>query len=100
MGDADWPFDQPPDCAAITLRSIVIDRQPILHVVHDADDHGWQFLGLEDADPDQAAVVSMEQIVALDASIRDVADLPPLFEAFYKGNRQCPSCGAVHPGRG
>jgi 3-hydroxyanthranilate 3,4-dioxygenase len=29
-----------------------------------------------------------------------VADLPPLFEAFYSGNRKCPRCGAVHPGKG
>jgi 3-hydroxyanthranilate 3,4-dioxygenase len=28
-----------------------------------------------------------------------VADLPPLFEAFYKGERKCPQCGAVHPGK-
>jgi 3-hydroxyanthranilate 3,4-dioxygenase len=29
-----------------------------------------------------------------------VADLPPLFEAFYSGNRKCPRCCAVHPGKG
>jgi 3-hydroxyanthranilate 3,4-dioxygenase len=28
-----------------------------------------------------------------------VADLPPLFEAFYSGRRECPKCGHVHPGR-
>lgn len=35
-----WPFDQPPDCAVITLRSIVFEGEPILHVVHDEADHG------------------------------------------------------------
>ncbi len=31
-----------------------------------------------------------------------VADLPPLYEAFYKSEdaRTCPSCNAVHPGKG
>ena len=29
-----------------------------------------------------------------------VADLPPLFEAFYQGERLCPRCGAAHPGKG
>ena len=31
-----------------------------------------------------------------------VADLPPLFEAFYasKEKRTCKHCGAVHPGKG
>lgn len=28
-----------------------------------------------------------------------VADLPPLFEAFYASERKCPQCGNVHPGR-
>jgi 3-hydroxyanthranilate 3,4-dioxygenase len=30
-----------------------------------------------------------------------VADLPPLFDAFYRDRaaRTCPSCGAVHPGK-
>ena len=28
-----------------------------------------------------------------------VADLPPLFEAFYSGSRQCPHCAHIHPGR-
>ena len=27
-----------------------------------------------------------------------VTDLPPLFEAFDRGKRQCPECGHVHPG--
>jgi hypothetical protein len=37
-----WPFDQPPNCAVLTLRSIVFGGAPILYVSHDADDHGWQ----------------------------------------------------------
>lgn len=28
-----------------------------------------------------------------------VEDLPPAFEAFFGGDRTCPHCGAVHPGR-
>jgi len=27
-----------------------------------------------------------------------VTDLPPVFEAFYGGDRTCPACGAIHPG--
>ena len=29
-----------------------------------------------------------------------VKDLPPLFDGFYAGRRQCPKCGHVHPGKG
>jgi len=39
----------------------------------------------------------------VELQVRDiVADLPPVFEAFYvsEGARTCPSCGALHPGRG
>jgi len=28
-----------------------------------------------------------------------VTDLPPLFEAFYSGRRECPKCGHLHPGK-
>ena len=28
-----------------------------------------------------------------------VRDLPPLFEAFYAGKRECPKCGHAHPGK-
>jgi 3-hydroxyanthranilate 3,4-dioxygenase len=28
-----------------------------------------------------------------------VRDLPPLFEAFYAGDRRCPGCGHEHPGK-
>jgi len=28
-----------------------------------------------------------------------VNDLPPLFEAFYSGSRECPNCGQIHPGQ-
>jgi 3-hydroxyanthranilate 3,4-dioxygenase len=28
-----------------------------------------------------------------------VSDLPPLFDHFYRGERKCPSCGEIHPGR-
>jgi 3-hydroxyanthranilate 3,4-dioxygenase len=39
----------------------------------------------------------------VELQVRDiVADLPPVFEAFYadESARECGSCGATHPGRG
>ena len=36
----------------------------------------------------------------VELNVKDIVqDLPPLFEQFYAGSRQCPSCGQVHPGR-
>jgi len=77
-----WKFDQPPNCAAITLRSIVFEGKPILHVVHDEEDHGWQFLSLGDADEEDVAVVAMSEIVELDPSVQDVAHIKPGYRAW------------------
>ena len=56
--EQDWPFDQPPDAAAITVRA-VLDGAPILLVSHDADDDGWQFLDGNEVDLDKAVLISM-----------------------------------------
>ena len=84
MANAPWAFDQPPDCAVITLRSIVFGGEPILHVTHDADDHGWQFLGNGDAKESDAAVVGLDEIVKLDPSVLEVADMPPGWHAWRR----------------
>jgi hypothetical protein len=84
----DWPFDQPRNCAVITLRPIVFEGAPILHVTHDEDDHGWQFLGWEDADVAQGAVVCLSHIVELDPSVLEVADLPPGWHAWRRSKTE------------
>ena len=61
----------------ISLLQIVFEGAPILHVSHDTDDHGWQFLKLDDARAEDASVVSLDQIVKLDPTVLAVADLPP-----------------------
>src|SRR5947208_3840827 len=72
-----WPFEQPRNCAVITLRQIMERTEPILHVTHDSDDHGWQFLGGGDARKEDAAVIALEEAVRLDPSVLQLADLPP-----------------------
>jgi hypothetical protein len=72
-----WPWDQGPNVAAITHRS-VLDGAPILFVSHDADDDGWQFLdGVTPNDASEARIVAMAQFLRLDPSLREIADLPP-----------------------
>ena len=73
---ADWPFDQTPNTAAITVRSI-LEGAPILHVSHDAEDDGWQFLDGRPVDTDEARLIAMRQALKIDPSLRQVADLPP-----------------------
>jgi hypothetical protein len=81
MGTPDWPFDQPQNCAAITLRSIVFDGKPILYVSHDGDDDGWQFLDGGSFDMADAAIVGLGEIVRRDASVLELADMPPGWSA-------------------
>jgi hypothetical protein len=77
LGDPElgWPFDQAPNAAALTVQSI-LSGQPILHVAHDADDHGWQFLDGRDVDVDQGRVIGMATALELDPTLREIADLP------------------------
>jgi hypothetical protein len=70
-----WPFDQPPNCAVITLRRIA-DGGPILFVSHDKDDDGWQFLDGDSVGMDEALVVSLKSMLERDPTLRELADLP------------------------
>jgi hypothetical protein len=77
-----WPFDQPPNCVTMSLRQIVFGGAPILHVTHDNDDHGWQFLSAGDARIEDGVVVCLSTIVELDPSIQQLADMPPGWHAW------------------
>ena len=79
-----WPFDQPPNCAVISLKQIVEEGQPILHVTHDEDDHGWQFLTFDDVNEGDGKVVLFKNIVKLDDSLIELADIPPGWHAYRR----------------
>src|SRR4051812_28556514 len=79
-----WPFDQPPNCGVFTIRQILDGTQPILHVTHDFDDHGWQFLGWGKALAEDAKLISLAEAVALDGGIMQLADLPPGWHAWRR----------------
>jgi hypothetical protein len=72
----DWPFDEPKNLAVITLRQIMHSDSPILHVTHDADDGGWQFLSEGPPREADATVVALHRVVARDPSVAELADLP------------------------
>ncbi len=77
MAADDWPFDQPRNCATLTMRQVLDGEEPILLVGHDEDDHGWQFIGSTDASVEDGRVVCLEHMVALDPTVAEVSDLPP-----------------------
>ena len=66
--DPAWPWDQPPNAGAITCRAVLAGA-PILHVSHDGDDHGWQFLDGrdhgDDQDTSEARIIGMRHVLEL-----------------------------------
>src|SRR5215831_16228001 len=77
----DLPFDQPRNCATITMSQVLDGSEPILLVSHEADDHAWQFIGSTDANVPDGRVVCLEEIIHLDPTVLEVADLPPGWQA-------------------
>jgi hypothetical protein len=76
-----WPFDQPRNCVTFTTRQVMDRLEPILLVSHDADDHGWQFIGNSDVVMADALLVALHSIVTLDPTVLEVADLEPGWQA-------------------
>lgn len=94
MGIKNWTFIDKPNVMVITTKNIVNNRSAILSVWHDADDGMWQFLDGTDVNEEDAMIVSLEQIVKIDNSIKEVLDLPLGWVAWreQKGsvwNKQC-----------
>ena len=69
--------------AAITTRQ-VLEGRPILRVVHYDDDHSWAFTCGTTNDEADGRVISMEEAVTLDSTIREVSDLPPGWRAWRR----------------
>ncbi|CAI3932401.1 MULTISPECIES: hypothetical protein [Alteromonas] len=71
-----WNFDQGKNVAALITKQVLKDGFPILQVIHYSDDHSWAFMCGTTSEPSDTMVVSMEQAVALDGSLHEIAQLP------------------------
>jgi hypothetical protein len=63
------------------MRQVLDGSEPILLVSHDEEDHGWQFIGSSDASMTDAMLVCLEEIVRVDPTVLEIADLPPGWQA-------------------
>jgi hypothetical protein len=63
------------------MRQVLDGSEPVLLVSHDEDDHSWQFIGSTDACVADGRVVCLEEMVELDPTVLEVADLPPGWQA-------------------
>ena len=74
--DADWPFEDAPNVAVLTTRSIIDRTAPILLVSHDDEDGSWQFLPGGAPDVAEGRVVGPGTIMRIDSGVAELADLP------------------------
>lgn len=74
-------FKEDPRLGVITTAPVLAGA-PIVMVSHDEDDGGWQFLCGTTNDPADGRIVHLEEIVAMDPSVAEVADLPLGWVAF------------------
>lgn len=74
-------FKESLNTAVFTTRYVVEELSPILFVYHD-DDGSWQFHGGEQEILDEdMRLVALEEIIKLDKSILELANMPIGFEA-------------------
>lgn len=79
---SDWPFAERRNTAVFTGKPVWQDGRPILFVSHDAEDGAWQFHADEEPVESEASIISLEEILALDATLAALADLPAGWRAW------------------
>lgn len=74
--DDAWPFEDAPNLACFTVRSIVNGTVPTLHASHDEDGVAWQMLTSDAADMSQAMLVAIARLIERDRTLLELADMP------------------------
>ena len=72
----DWPFADAPNAVAVTTRQVIDDAEPILLVIHDAEEGDWQFLTGGEFHVADGLLVTLANVVRHDRSIAELSDLP------------------------
>ena len=67
-----------------TTKFVIEDRSEIIYVAHDKDGD-WQFFSKEDASEQEARLVSMDEILELDTSVKEILWIPEGTEAWREG---------------
>ena len=80
----DWKFDQARNVATVTTKKVMLEKYPILLVIHYAHDESWAFTCGTTNKSEDLMLVSMGQVVDLDPTLSSIADLPPGWSAERK----------------
>ncbi|TIR27489.1 MAG: hypothetical protein E5X34_00870 [Mesorhizobium sp.] len=96
MGE--WKFDDPPNVAVISDRSIFRSGDWISYVSHEADDGSWLFYSSDNRDWDKRDVmlVGLQEVVERDESVLELADLPEGWHA-WRSSKSSPWQRAKSP---
>jgi hypothetical protein len=84
-------FKEKDDTAVFTTKFVIIDKKDITTVIHEKEDGAWQFFSNDHFDnfEDVAQIVGLVEIVQLDSTILELADMSEGFEAHrkFKGDK-------------
>jgi hypothetical protein len=76
-------FEESLNTAVFTTKFILENKSPILFVYHYEEDGAWQFSGLENPiSDDDYRVISLDEVIQLDNTVLELADLPLGGEAY------------------
>ena len=78
LSNAQNKFNDPPNTAVFTTKFVIDEHKSITYVTHDLDDGAWQFFSDDEFDDFEsvAKIVSIKQIVELDSTLLELANMP------------------------
>lgn len=82
--EKDWPFDAAPNTTTFVSRHI-FKGDPICHAYHDWALDEWQFLPNRDTRQSDAMIVCLKEVLRLDPTVAELADLPSGWKAERTG---------------
>src|SRR5450432_2879285 len=82
----DKKFIEASNTAVFTTKFVTTDNKDITYVTHDKDDSAWQFFSSDKIDnlEDVAKIVGLGQIIKIDSTILELADMPVGHSAYRK----------------
>jgi Uncharacterized protein conserved in bacteria len=69
-------FSDNPNTAVFTTKYILEQHSPVLSVYHYENDGAWSFSGCEKCEDGDYRVISLEEMINIDNSILELADMP------------------------
>ena len=69
-------FTESLNTAVFTTKYILEENSPVLYVYHYEDDGAWQFSGKEECADSDYRIISLEEMINIDKSILELAELP------------------------